>query len=156
VTVTRSHHVGISVSDRDAALAFWTGFLGVEPRWTTILDRPYLGRNLGYPGLSIAAAFVDLPGGVVLEILDYRVEKPAAVPPEATAAPGHVHLCLEVDDVDDAWRRALELGARSVHAGGPVDVDSGPNEGARASYLRVPPDWHTLELFQPPAPDSIV
>jgi catechol 2,3-dioxygenase-like lactoylglutathione lyase family enzyme len=152
MTLARTHHVGISVSDRDASLAFWTSFLGVEPRWTTVLDRAYLGRNVGYPGLSIHAAFVDLPGGLVLEILDYDVDKPAAVAADATAAPGHMHLCIEVDDIDDAWRRAVEHGARSVYPDGPVDIDGGPNKGARASYLRVPPDWHTLELFQlPPA-----
>jgi hypothetical protein len=34
---------------------------------------------------------------------------------------------------------------------GPVDVDGGPNRGARASYLRIH-DGISLELFQPPPP----
>jgi len=142
------HHVGMSVADLDAALAFWQQFLGVEPRWRTVLDRPYLGRHVGYPGVAIDAAFVDLPGGIVLELLDYRVEE--KVPnSDATANPGNVHLCLEVDDARAAWERAVAAGARPVVADGPVDVDAGPNRGARASYLRIH-DGISLELFQRP------
>jgi catechol 2,3-dioxygenase-like lactoylglutathione lyase family enzyme len=143
------HHVGMTVSDLDASLSFWEPFLGVEARWQTVLERPYIGRHVGYPGVRIRAAFVDLPGSSVLELLDYReVERTRT--DEGSANPGHVHLCLAVADVESAFERALDCGARAVNPDGPVDVDAGPNKGARASYLRVPPDWHTLELFQAP------
>jgi glyoxylase I family protein len=145
----RVHHVGLSVSDLDASLDFWQRFLGVEARWQTVIAEPYIGRHVGYPGLRLRAAFVDLPGGIVLELLDYRdVER--ASNPEASANPGHAHLCLAVEEIDAGFERALACGARPVNPAGPVDVVAGPNKGARASYLRVPPDWHTLELFQPP------
>jgi catechol 2,3-dioxygenase-like lactoylglutathione lyase family enzyme len=145
-TVTNVHHVGMSVADLDAALEFWRGFLGIEPRWRTVLDRPYLGRHVGYPGVSMDAAFLDLPGGVILELLDYRVDGKAENP-DATANPGNVHLCLAVDDARAAWDRAVAAGARPVVPEGPVDVDGGPNRGARASYLRIH-DGISLELFQ--------
>jgi glyoxylase I family protein len=143
------HHVGMSVADLDGALEFWEAFLGTEARWRTVLDRPYLGRHVGYPGVSIEAAFVDLPGNVVLELLDYRVrgKKQNA---DQTANPGNVHLCLCVDDARAAWERAVSLGARPIVQEGPVEVDGGPNRGARAAYLRIH-DGITLELFQPPA-----
>jgi len=147
LTAERVHHVGLSVADLDVALGFWEPFLGVPARWRTVLDRPYLGRHVGYPGVEIEAAFVDLPGGTVLELLDYRVEKVAL--PEQTANPGNAHICLEVEDAHSAWERAVACGARPLVADGPVTVDAGPNEGARAAYLRVH-DGHTLELFQPP------
>jgi len=147
LTAGRVHHVGLSVADLDEALGFWEPFLGVEARWRTVLDRPYLGRHVGYPGVQIEAAFVDLPGGTVLELLDYRVEGKVALPGE-TANPGNAHLCLEVDDAQSAWQRAVACGAHPLVADGPVTVDAGPNEGARASYLRIH-DGHTLELFQP-------
>src|SRR5207248_1519207 len=119
--------------DRDEALAFWENFLGVKARWRTVLDRPYLGQHVGIPGVSIRAAFVDLPGGVLLELLDYQT--PGREPnPDSTANPGNVHLCLAVDDIDLAWKRALTCGARPVRRDGPVAVDAGPNVGARAAY----------------------
>jgi len=144
----RVHHVGMSVADLDEALSFWQRFLGVEPRWRTVLDRPYLSRHLGYDNLTIDAAFLDLPGGIVLELLDYRIEGKTQND-EATANPGNVHLCLEVDDAGAAWERAVAAGATPVVPAGPVDVDAGPNRGARASYLRIH-DGISLELFQPP------
>jgi catechol 2,3-dioxygenase-like lactoylglutathione lyase family enzyme len=142
------HHVGMSVADLDVALGFWQRFLGVEARWRTVLDRPYLGRHVGYPGVEIDAAFVDLPGGVVLELLAYRLADKTPNP-EATANPGNVHLCLRVDDARAAWERAVAAGARPVVPEGPVEVDGGPNQGARAAYLRIHDDI-SLELFEPP------
>jgi glyoxylase I family protein len=145
----RLHHVGMSVSDLGAALAFWERFLGVQARWQTVLERPYIGQHVGYPGVRIRAAFVDLPGSGILELLDYQGVDRAPIE-EGSANPGHAHLCLAVDDVQLVFERALACGARPVNPDGPVDVDAGPNKGARASYLRVPPDWHTLELLQAP------
>jgi hypothetical protein len=52
--------------------------------------------------------------------------------------------------MEGALRHAVECGARPVFRRGPVEVDAGPNRGALASYLRVPPDSTTLELFRPP------
>jgi catechol 2,3-dioxygenase-like lactoylglutathione lyase family enzyme len=146
-SATGVHHVGMSVRSLDAALAFWEPFLGHAARWRAILDRPYLGRHVGYPGVTIDAAFVDLPGGGVLELLEYRVDDKVDLP-EATANPGSVHLCLEVADAGETWTHAVACGASPVLADGPVEVDAGPNRGARASYLRIH-DGITLELFQP-------
>lgn len=146
-TATDIHHVGMSVADIDSALAFWEGFLGVPARWRTVLDRPYLGRHVGYPGIRIKAAFVDLPGGTILELLDYQTDKSAL--PAATANPGNVHLCLNVEDADTAWKRAVACGAKPIVPDGPVDIDGGPNLGAKVAYLRIH-DGITLELFQPP------
>ena len=143
------HHVGLTVSDLGGALRFWEAFLEREARWVGLLDRPYLGRNLGYPGLRIQAAFLDLPAGGLIELLEYQ-DVPHGVNDPASANHGHVHLCLETGEIDAAFSKALACGAVSVNPDGPVVVDAGPNRGARASYLRIPPDSATLELFQPP------
>src|SRR5690348_13849547 len=93
LTATRVHHVGYAVASLDRALEFWEAFLGVERLWRTVLDRPYLGRHVGYPGVKIDAAFVPLPGGAILELLEYQLaDRPQN--PEATANPGNAHICL--------------------------------------------------------------
>jgi catechol 2,3-dioxygenase-like lactoylglutathione lyase family enzyme len=143
------HHVGATVADLDAAVAFWEGLLGRPTRFRGLLSRPYLGESVGYPGVAIEAAFFDLPGGVALELLDYRLDGRERVSDE-TKHPGNVHLCLDVTDADAVWRRAVELGARPVRAAGPVDVDAGPNRGARVAYLRVH-DGISVEVFQRPS-----
>jgi catechol 2,3-dioxygenase-like lactoylglutathione lyase family enzyme len=146
-TASVVHHVGMSVADIGAALAFWESFLGVPARWRTRLDRPYLSRVVGIPGVAIEAAFIDLPGGTILELLEYDVTAKQANP-DATANPGNVHLCLAVADAEAAWRHAVACGARPVSPDGPVAIDGGPNAGARGSYLRIH-DGITLELYQP-------
>ncbi len=146
-TATGIHHVGISVANLNCALAFWEAFLGVPARWRSLLDRPYLGRHVGYPGVTIDAAFVDLPGGNTLELLDYRL--PDKMPlPGATANPGNMHLCLVVTDASAAWAHAIACGARAVAPDGPIEVDAGPNRGAQVAYLRIH-DEITLEFYQP-------
>jgi catechol 2,3-dioxygenase-like lactoylglutathione lyase family enzyme len=146
--LTGVHHIGITVASLETALAFWETFLGRPARWTTILDRPYLSRVVGYPGASIKAAFVDLPGGGVIELLDYHQVRDRAANSDATANPGNVHLCLAVSDAEMTWGQAVACGARAVSGDGPVDIDGGPNKGSKAGYLRIH-DGVTLELFQP-------
>lgn len=143
------HHIGLTVADRDAALRFWEGFLGRPARWATVLDRPYLGKIVGMPGVNIKAAFIDLPGGVIIELLDYQVDgrKPNS---DVTSNPGNVHICVRTDNAETAWRKAVDLGARPLTPDGPVDIDGGPNKGARGAYLRIH-DGITMEIFQPPA-----
>jgi catechol 2,3-dioxygenase-like lactoylglutathione lyase family enzyme len=147
------HHIGMSVVSLEAALAFWEGFLGKPARWTTVLDRPYLSRVVGYPGIAIKAAFMDLPGGTVIELLDYQAVARSAND-DATANPGNVHLCLKVSDARTAWQRAVRCGARPISPDGPVAIDGGPNIGAQAAYLRIH-DGITLELFQTPRKDVV-
>jgi len=147
LTATRVHHIGISVASLDRALEFWEPFLGVDRLWRMMLDRPYLGRHVGYPGVKIDAAFVPLPGGVILELLEYQVEDKVKNP-EATANPGNMHICLQVTNAQSAWERAVALGAKPVVPSGPIDIDGGPNKGGRAAYLRIH-DGATLEMIQP-------
>jgi catechol 2,3-dioxygenase-like lactoylglutathione lyase family enzyme len=140
-------HVGITVSDIDEAVRFWSSFLGRQPRARARLDRPYLSSIVGYPDIAIEAAFFALAPDTELEILEYQDVVREAVA-EASANPGHMHLCLAVSDIHSAYESALKAGARAVKGAGPVPIDGGPNKGAWAVYLRVPPDSHTFELFQ--------
>lgn len=143
-TATAVHHVGMSVASLDDALAFWERFLGAPALWRELLNRPYLAKIV-----SIKGAFVALPGGVILELLDYEASDKRSNP-ESTANPGNIHLCLAVEDARLAWKHAVDCGATPVSLEGPIDVDGGPNVGARVAYLRIH-DGITLELFQPPA-----
>lgn len=145
----RVHHIGITVRDVDRSLGFWKAFLGTEPRWQKVLDAPYLSLITGYSGVSMNAAVIDLPGGQILEILDYRISGKTPNPPD-TANPGNIHICVETDDIDALWDRAAAAGAAPVSPG-PVEITAGPNKGVKACYLR-DPDGITVELFQPAPP----
>ncbi len=137
------HHVGVTVADLERSVAFWGRLTGTSPRDRRTLTGPAVGRLVGYAGVRIERAWLDFPGGVALELLQY-LEPVELSYPEGPAHPGNIHVCLDVDVVRD---HALACGARPV--GGPVDVAAGPLAGARIAYVR-DPDGVTIELFQPP------
>lgn len=65
------HHVGVTVADLDRAVRFWEGLLGVAARDRRVLQGPQLASVVGYPGIRIECAWVDLPGGVAPELPRY-------------------------------------------------------------------------------------
>lgn len=143
------HHIGVTVADLDRSASFWAALLGVAPSAVERLDGPGLGRLVGYPGVRVDRCWLDLPGGLSLELLAY-LDRDEAAYAEGTAHPGNVHVCLAVDDLVGARAHALDCGARVVGEGW-VEVPAGPNAGARIAYVRGP-DGVTIELFQPPPP----
>ena len=147
MTFEAVHHVGLTVADMDRAVAFWTALLGVEARERTVLQGPQLGTMVGYPGIHIERCWVDLPGGMALELLRY-VDRDDAPYDPGTAHPGNVHVCLSVDDMDAAHAHAVACGATAVSER-PIDVAAGPRVGTRLAYLR-DPDGVTIELVQEP------
>jgi catechol 2,3-dioxygenase-like lactoylglutathione lyase family enzyme len=148
-TPTGFAHVGLTVSDIDVAVAFWAAFLDTQLLSRSDERRDYHATMVGIPGVRIRLAFFALGAHAKLELLEYDAGDRTAAP-EATQNPGHAHLCLTVGDLHDAIARATALGAVVV-GDGPALIRYGANAGMKAVYMRVPPDSHTLELFEPSA-----
>ena len=142
------HHVGISVRDMDVSLGFWERFLQVPARSRRVNDAPFVGQLVGYPGIVLEIAWVDLPDGGALELVRHT-ERTEAPLERGTAHPGAAHFCLGVTDLDAALAAALEAGA-TLASTSLVEIPYGPNQGARHVYVR-DPDGFTIELRQPPA-----
>ena len=144
-TITGFFHGGITVSDMDAALRFYRDGLGLEMEFDRILDGPYLPVVLGLSFDHIRAAYLRIPGGGFVELLEYHgIETlPASSRP---CDYGAGHLCLYVDDVEQMHARLVSMGyhARSERV---VDITAGPNTGARSCYM-ADPDGYAVELFQ--------
>ncbi len=131
------HHSGISVGDLDAALAFWEPFLGTKARFRGRLDRPYLARSVGYPGVAIEAALIDLPDGRMVELLDYQVEGRERQPDDSFH-PGHTHTCLD----GIRLRRGVATGRRRRRD---------PSESGRARRGRRRPEQGRARVLPAPA-----
>lgn len=143
-------HVGFVVSDLEQSITWWSLFLGQEPfdqgTWLAADIDNYVGRMVGYEACDLSAAFWSLPGGTVLELLQYHNPPPGLVDME-TYNVGNAHLCLETPDIGADYAR-ME-GLAEFRSPEPVTSTWGPYRGARICYLR-DPDGISIELVQFP------
>jgi len=146
--ITGFFHAGVTVSDMYRALTFYRDTLGLEVTFDTVIDGPYLPIVLGMDFKEIRAAYLAIPGGGFVELMEYReIERLSAASRPCDYGAGH--LCLYVDGIDELAERAFAAGYRA-RSTGPTDITAGPNMGARNLYL-LDPDGYPVELFQRPS-----
>ena len=107
--ITGFFHGGITVSDMDRSLRFYHEGLGLEILFDRLLDGPYLPVVLGLEFTAIRAAYLIIPGGGYVELLEYQgIERlPARSRP---CDFGGGHLCLYVDDVEAMHAHLVAMG----------------------------------------------
>lgn len=143
-------HVGITVTDLEASVEWWTAFLGVAPfdtkTWRADDTDDYVGRIVGYENCDMSGAFWALPGGTVLELLEYHHPEPGTVDIETYNA-GNAHLGLETQDIWADIERLKDIA--ELRSAEPVESTWGPYKGTLCLYLRNP-DGVSIELVQFP------
>lgn len=144
--LTKVDHVGYTVSDLDRAVDFWSFLLEREPIARKTWDVPYLGRIQGYEGLSVEAAFFELPGGPTLELVSYFRPDHQVVDME-TYNVGNAHLSFVTPDLHALFERLR--GRAELRSEAPVRIEWGPYEGGHAARVR-DPDGITIELVELP------
>lgn len=132
VAPARAHHVGLSVADLDAMVAWYRRALGFEVE---------VGFDL--PGGAMRGVMLRRPDGIGLELLCHRDSAgDAAVDPHAAMLRrGYGHWALGVADVAAAHAQLLAAGAREVWSPRPAPP---PATGAM-SYL-ADPEGNLIEL----------
>lgn len=140
-------HIGFAVGSIERSVDWYTFFFNDPPFLRKTWDIEYVGRIVGYPGVKLHCAFWRLPGGTVLELLEYENPSPGRVDMETYNA-GNGHLCLVVDDLDADFKRLR--GHVVFRDPEPVEIPWGPYKGGKACYLR-DPDGISIELMQNPA-----
>ena len=117
VEVENFSHVCVGVSDMDAALAFYTGMLGMDVVFDVNLEGEGLESVTGSSGAH-GRMVGGLIGGTMVELLDL-----GTVPanPEGPHL-GYTNISFRVRDLDDTYERlsahaGLELRAADIHRG---------------------------------------
>lgn len=145
----RLHHTSFTVSDVDAAEAFFVKNFDMRRVGGGLYDFDYIRKIVGYADAVLKIAVLEFPGESHphrLELIQYL--SPAAEPTStATCRAGAAHLCIEVNDIQAAYERLRAGGVKLTSA--PVQVTEGINRGAWAVYFQGP-DGIALELFQAP------
>jgi hypothetical protein len=103
--------------------------------FASAFDVPYVGEVIGYEDAEIEAAFWNLPGGRVLELIEYLVPAGQRVDME-TYSVGNAHLCLTTDDIHGDVERLRGVALlRSEQA---VEIPWGPFRGGVRALLARP------------------
>ena len=151
MNLTRAAHVGISVSDLDASIAFYRALTGREPvvAGETMHSVPF-GESQGLPTVRLRYATINLDNNLGIDLIEFQ--EPVGEPTRGAAnRPGSMHLCLRVDDFDAVYRRMKDagydfLGEAYTFIAGEVEPEAAL--GTKVAYFN-DPDGTNLEIIQP-------
>ncbi|MGW9453418.1 VOC family protein [Streptomyces sp. NPDC055632] len=147
--LTRAAHVGISVSDLDASIAFYTALTGREPAAQGTMNSVAFGRSQGLADANLRYATINIDG-LGIDLIEFQ--DPAGERTNGAAnRPGSMHLCFKVDDFDAVYRRMKEagygfLGDDYTFLAGEVTPDAAL--GTKVAYFN-DPDGTNLEIIEP-------
>ena len=139
----RVGHVGLTVTDLDASIAFYRDVIGMQLMMRLDSGGEWFDELTRNHGAEIEVAMLEL-GGATLQLVAYRRAGGEAAP-IAHNRPGSAHLSIEVDDVDA--RHTMIVATGQHHPTAIVDI---AGIGARSFYVE-DPDGVPVELLQMPA-----
>lgn len=145
MSVLRTIHTGLTVHDLEHMGAFFRQVLGAdvgEVRQIPMGDT--LGHITGVRGAQARVCMVTLPGGHVVELLQYDAPSSATTVAPRPCDIGAAHLALQVSSVAGLANRSKDFGFEV--AGQLQFLPGGPFAGQWVAYVR---DSHgfTLELI---------
>lgn len=144
--ITGFIHSGITVKNMNNALDFYVSTLGFELLSTQNVISDYIFDIVEIPGLKgINIAFVQVPGGHVIELLEYTGID--TYPGNARSCDyGTGHICLQVDNLDALFEelqaKGIKFKSKKV-----VNITAGANKGSKAVYM-LDPDGYVIELME--------
>jgi catechol 2,3-dioxygenase-like lactoylglutathione lyase family enzyme len=143
MSVLRMDHVGVVVSDLEAAVAFFSA-LGLEEAGSGPVSGDWVDRIVGLEGVRAELVFLQTPDGHGrLELVRFDApEWPAGDPGAPSNVPGLRHVSFAVEDLDAVLDRLRALGAELV---GTVEQYE---DRYRLCYVRGP-EGIIVELAQP-------
>ena len=113
-TILRFDHVGITVSDLDASIAFFER-LGLEVEWRTSVEGEFLDTVIGLDGARTEIAMLVSPGSETkLELSSFHRPEHTVGTPDAVTELGLRNICFEVDDLAAALEDLAALGYDTV------------------------------------------
>ncbi|WP_189491665.1 VOC family protein [Streptomyces antnestii] len=108
MNLTLGAHVGISVSDLDASIAFYTALTGRDPVAQGTMNSEPFGRTQGLPNAKLRYATINMDG-LGIDLIQFQDPVGERTNGKANR-PGSMHLCFKVDDFDAVYRRMKEAG----------------------------------------------
>jgi catechol 2,3-dioxygenase-like lactoylglutathione lyase family enzyme len=143
--------IGLTVSDMDRAVAFYTSVLTFEK----VSDVEVTGRTYelmtGVFGARLRVVRLRL-GEELLELTEYLTPKGRAMPPDVRANDRiFQHVAIIVSDIDAAYQRLRSHDVEHASSGPQRLPDWNPNAAGISAFYFRDPDRHFLEILHFPA-----
>jgi catechol 2,3-dioxygenase-like lactoylglutathione lyase family enzyme len=150
LSVARVDAVGVTVSDMNRALEFYTSVLPFE----VVSDAEVSGREFellsGVFGARARIVRLRL-GDEFFDLTEYLAPRGRPIPPDLRANDRTFqHAALIVSDMDAAYRRLRDKGVRHASTGPQLLPAWNPNAGGIKAFYFRDPDGHFLELLEFP------
>jgi catechol 2,3-dioxygenase-like lactoylglutathione lyase family enzyme len=138
------HHIGLTVSDLEAATAFYklVGFEDGEISRLPLRHR-WLREIVGLEAPDMEVTFLSL-GDLSLELVRYHEPHGAPRTTLNLYDAGSAHIAFGVDDIDVEYERLSAAGVAFISA--PVTITDGDFAGVQAVYA-YDPDGNCIELL---------
>ena len=143
--------IGMTVSDLDRAIAFYTNVLRFSlVSRTEVAGSPY-EELTGVFGVRMQVARLRL-GQEILELTEYLAPRGLPIPVDSRSNDRWFqHVAIIVSDMDSAYRVLRRSKVRHLSTGPQRLPDSNPNAGGIQAFYFTDPDGHPLEILQFPA-----
>lgn len=146
--MTALHHVGLTVADLDASIAFYQALLDCRVLERSHGSGPELETLIGISGAQVMTADLAIPGGGIIELVQYVAPAGRRLAQERNQA-GHTHVAFVVDSVDAARARLVSLGLPPAAAPVTIAEPGSAWDGTRVMYA-MDPDGRTIECLERP------
>jgi len=133
-TIKGINHVGLSVSDLKAAMAFYSNAASLEVESTSKFSNSAAEKASGFINEPVARAALKAPNGN-LELSQYEPSVAGPAEEVPTTGPGVTHVCYQSPTTQDVYSRFKSLGAIPVSSRGNQPVDLG-GYGVYYAYSR--------------------
>ena len=140
--ITKTHHIGVNVTDMEAIIHFYGHILGLSMTGDTTMQGTFLDTVQGKSDMDYRIVKFSTPDGIFAEFLQDRGHETAPHPKTSLQAAGLRHFALETDDVDAFYQRIQSFGCETVSA--PCTSEDG---SMRLFFVR-DPEYNLVEIMQ--------
>ena len=139
------NHIGLSVRNLDAALAFYQGATQFELlRRESVSANDQASKLFGQDNISYQIAVLKGPN-MLLELTEFEGNQAVPVRNMPPQGPGMTHTCFQSPDYDSGWDKFMAVGIEPLSRGDqPIDLGG---YGITYGYA-YDPDGNMLELEQ--------
>lgn len=138
-----TRHIGFVVRDINKSLQFYAALLGLQIEKRSIEEGNYIDNVVGISGVKLEWAKLKIPGGILLELLQYHSHPDKANHQDYPSnRHGGGHAAFTVSNIDELYNKLI---SNNIHFNSEPQIS--PDGKAKVLYCH-DPDGIILELVE--------